>query len=74
MLHKNSFINWLRSKGYSPVPDQTDTFEKGDVRYTAFQQSLGKRVRYSTNRWSSMETSRYNRRFINREGKLDYIR
>jgi len=81
MLTKQQFIAWLTSRGFTQVSNAPEvTYEKGDVRYIVRQDSLGKRIRYSAkrirysaNRWSGMETWRYSKRFINRQGKLDWV-
>jgi len=72
MLNKNSFITWLRNRGFTPVEGKPDTFEKDGWRYTAKMQSFEVRNQLSANRWSGAESFRYNRRFINSAGKLDW--
>lgn len=74
-MNANTFTAWLVRKGFIKVDNAPDanTYEKDDVRYIVKINSFGKRTRLSPNRWSSMETWRYNRRFINRNDKLDFV-
>jgi hypothetical protein len=72
MINKNSFVAWLKSRGYTPVDGEPDTYEKGDVRYTARMQSGARRNRLSANRWSAEESFRYSRRRIQPDGKLGW--
>lgn len=74
ILTKHNFIAWLTNRGFALVPGTQDIYENGDVRYRVAMQSGARRTRISANRWSAEDTFRYNRRFINRDGKLDWLR
>ncbi len=72
-MTKELFIAWLLRNGYTLVAGTSNTYEKGDWRRSIYPQSFGTRYRLSTNRWSAEEKSRYNRRFINSNDKLDWV-
>lgn len=72
-MTRQNFISWLLNRGYVLVTGTANVYEKNGIRYEARAKSLGKRTQYSVNRWSSMQTTLYSKRYINRDGKLDYI-